>query len=162
MIMNANPSMFKGDDLPVENVSIEDCEMFISRLNKMSGKRYRLPTRKEWLKAATGSEDVMLEDGKKTSMKEGADFTAEAWYNRNSSSQTHEVGRKRPNLYGLYDVNGNVQEWCVNDDTSIKGEYLACGGAYDCDEIRLLMESVITANKGDRSSTCGFRLVLDN
>lgn len=161
VIMNANPSSFKGDNLPVENVSIEDCELFIRKLNQLSGKRYRLPTRREWLKAAIGSEEVMTEEGQNGAVKESSEHMQEAWYSRNSASQTHEVGLKKSNRYGLFDMSGNVQEWCINDDKLIKGEYLASGGAYDCDEVRLQVEAVVTAGKGDRASSCGFRLVLE-
>ena len=106
-VMGSNPSNFKGDDLPVESVSWNDCQDFISKLNAMTGKRFRLPTEAEWEYAARG--------GKKSrGYQYGGSNTLGyvAWYDGNSGSKTHAVGTKRPNELGIYDMTGNVWEWC--------------------------------------------------
>ena len=106
-VMGSNPSSFKGYDLPVETVSWDDCQDFISKLNAMTGKRFRLPTEAEWEYAARG--------GKKS---RGYQYSGSntlddvAWYYGNSGNKTHVVGTKHPNELGIYDMTGNVIEWC--------------------------------------------------
>ncbi len=107
IVMGSNPSDFKGDDLPVETVSWNDCQDFISKLNAMTGKRFRLPTEAEWEYAARG--------GKKSRgyQYSGSNTIGDvAWYAGNRSSMTHAVGTKQPNELGIYDMTGNVWEWC--------------------------------------------------
>ena len=112
-VMGSNPSNFKGDDLPVEEVSWNDCQDFISKLNAMTGKRFRLPSEAEWEYAARG--------GKKS---RGYQYSGSntlgnvAWYEGNSGSKTHAVGTKQPNELGIYDMTGNVWEWCQDRDGS--------------------------------------------
>lgn len=106
-VMGSNPSCFKGDDLPVERVSWNDCQDFISKLNAMTGKRFRLPTEAEWEYAARG--------GKKSRGYQygGSNTLGDvAWYGDNSGSKTHAVGTKQPNELGIYDMAANVEEWC--------------------------------------------------
>lgn len=106
-VMGRNPSKFKGDDLPVEKVSWDDCQEFISKLNSMTGRKFRLPTEAEWEYAARG--------GKKSRgyQYSGSSKMSEvAWYTANSGSKTHPVGKKQANELGLYDMTGNVLEWC--------------------------------------------------
>ena len=106
-VMGKNPSGFKGNNLPVENVSWNDCQTFISRLNNLTGKNFRLPTEAEWEYAARGGNRSR---GYKYS---GSNVLSDvAWYDGNSGRKTHPVGSKSPNELGLYDIPGNVYEWC--------------------------------------------------
>ena len=106
-VMGSNPSEFKGNRLPVENVSWDDCQTFISKLNSITGKQYRLPTEAEWEYAARGGN---RSKGYKYS---GSNTLGNvAWYDDNSGNKTREVMTKSPNELGLYDMSGNVWEWC--------------------------------------------------
>ena len=106
-VMGKNPSGFKGDNLPVETVSWKDCQEFIAQINKITGKRFRLPTEAEWEYAARGGNKSR---GYKYSGSNNIDDVA--WYKNNSNSKTHLVGTKTPNELGIYDMSGNVYEWC--------------------------------------------------
>ena len=106
-VMGDNPSLWKGDNLPVEQVSWDDCRTFISKLNSLTGKNFRLPTEAEWEYAARGGRNS---SGYKYS---GSNTLGNvAWYTDNSGSQTHPVKTKQANELGLYDMTGNVWEWC--------------------------------------------------
>ena len=106
-VMGSNPSYFKGKKLPVEQVSWDDCQEFIRKLNQMTGKHFRLPTEAEWEYAARGGNK-----SRGYKYAGGSDIGGVAWYRGNSGSKTHEVGQKQPNELGLYDMSGNVYEWC--------------------------------------------------
>jgi formylglycine-generating enzyme required for sulfatase activity len=106
-VMGNNPSRFKGDSLPVENVTWDDVQMFILRLNVKTGKNYRLPTEAEWEYAARGGQQ-----SRQTQFAGGFDLETVAWCSTNSENATHNVGGRQPNELGLYDMSGNVWEWC--------------------------------------------------
>jgi formylglycine-generating enzyme required for sulfatase activity len=106
-VMGENPSNFKGDNRPVEQVSWKDCQTFIRKLNALTGKNFRLPTEAEWEYAARGG-----------SKSQGYQYSGSnnlssvAWCSYNSGGQTHDVKTKSPNELGIYDMSGNVWEWC--------------------------------------------------
>lgn len=102
-VMGSNPSKFKGANLPVENVSWNDAQEFIKKLNAQNdGYTYRLPTEAEW--------EYVCRAG--TTGDYAGNVNEMAWYKSNSAGETHPVGQKRPNAWGLHDMHGNVWEWC--------------------------------------------------
>ena len=112
-VMGNNPSDFKGDNRPVEEVSWYDAKAFCDKLNKYckdklpAGYRFDLPTEAQWEFAARGGNK-----SKGYEYSGSDDIDDIAWYDDNSGKQTHDVGKKRPNELGLYDMSGNVEEWC--------------------------------------------------
>ena len=106
-VMGSNPSNFKGDNKPVECVSWDDCQTFISKLNAATGKNFRLPTEAEWEFAARGGNS-----SKHYQYSGSNNINDVAWYYGNSGNTTHDVASKQPNELGIYDMSGNVWEWC--------------------------------------------------
>lgn len=114
-VMGSNPSYFKGNQLPVERVSWEDCQVFIDLLNEMTDQNFRLPTEAEWEFAARGGNDSQ---GYKYSGSN--DLSSVGWYSYNDSWElrgtgyygTHAVSTRNPNELQIFDMSGNVHEWC--------------------------------------------------
>ncbi|MCI7272858.1 formylglycine-generating enzyme family protein [bacterium] len=113
-VMGSNPSYFKGDDLPVEKMSWNDCQTFIRKLNELTGRHFRLPTEAEWEFAARGGNQ-----SRHTQYSGSSRIDDVAWYYGNSGNKTHPVKTKQPNELGIYDMSGNVWEWCQDR----KGSY---------------------------------------
>ena len=150
-VMGKNPSHFKGALLPVEMVSWHDVQAFIERLNKITGKAYRLPTEYEWMIAASVDNTIYS----------GSDTASEvAWTRENSNSKTHVVGTKKPNSLGLYDMSGNVWEWCQDLYDESRVDRVIRGGSWDFDELLCRCTYRFLLDPGLRSSDVGFRLVL--
>jgi formylglycine-generating enzyme required for sulfatase activity len=108
-LMGSNPSQFKGSNLPVENVSWDDAQSFIAKLNDKQilpqGWKFALPTEAQWEYACRAEEKGPYS---------GGSLDEVGWYDDNSESKTHEVGQKKPNAWGLHDMHGNVYEWCAD------------------------------------------------
>ena len=113
-VMRTDPPirLFKGDNLPVRCVSWNNVQNFINKLNRMDpGKNYRLPSEAEWeyaCRAGTASEYYTGDDE--------SDLSRAGWYRGNSGGEAHPVAQKEPNAWGLYDMHGNVCEWCEDWD----------------------------------------------
>jgi formylglycine-generating enzyme required for sulfatase activity len=117
VVMGNNPSHFKGDDLPVENVSWNDAVAFCEKLNEIkhdalpAGYHYTLPTEAQWEYACRAGTTTRFYHGDDPDYGQ---FEKYAWYGLSSSGKTHPVGEKLPNDWGLYDMHGNVLEWCLD------------------------------------------------
>ena len=181
VVMGNNPSTFKGDQKPVECVSWDDCQSFIKRLNELTGKSFRLPTEAEWEYAARGGNK-----SKGYKYSGGNDINEVAWYKGNSNSHTHDVKTKSPNELGIYDMSGNVYEWCKDwygdysssSQTNPKGpsygwnydrNFVDCmcglyrvlrGGSWSSSARSCRVSNRILDFPGSRDSNYGFRLAL--
>lgn len=160
-IMGDNPSNFKGDDLPVDNVSWEECNEFIRKLNQKTGKKFRLPSESEWEYAARGGK---MSKGYKYS---GSDEIGKvAWYNGNSGNKTHRVGIKLPNELGLYDMSGNVWEhtsdsWNDNyDSPRDSSNKVRRGGSWDYVANGCRVSYRVNQGKYNRRPNFGLRLAI--
>jgi len=170
-VMGSNPSSFQGDDLPVEQASWNDAIEFCNKLSQKEGKGYRLPTEAEWEYACRAGSTTRFYFGDGDSQ-----LSHYAWYDVNSGSKTHRVGKKKPNAFGLYDMHGNVLEWCSDwydagyysqspgDDPKgpSTGQYRVFrGGRWgsSANSCRVAARNFLTPV--DCSFSLGFRLVLD-
>ena len=173
-VMGNNPSEFKGDDLPVEKVSWNDAMEFCEKLNSTgkapSGWKFTLPTETQWEFAARGGNKS---NGFKYSG--GNDLDEVAWYSNNSNSSTHPVGQKDANELGLYDMSGNVYEWCLDtengDSSTLKAEFTRDnwtsttqkalrGGQWGSSASACRPLRRISLFSGSRNNDLGFRLAL--
>lgn len=167
-VMGNNPSYFKGNNLPVENISWDDCQLFLSRLNSMTGHNFRLPTEAEWEFAARG--------GNKSNyyMYSGSnDLGTVAWCRETSIWTTHNVATKKPNELGIYDMSGNVAEWCAdlygvysneaqeNPTGPNNGYYrVARGGCWDYDAGFCRSLARLSGETSNSSNRFGLRLAI--
>ena len=169
-VMGKNRSRFKGDDLPVENVTWTEVQEFIRRLNAQTGKQYRLPTEAEWEYAARGG------NKSREYMYSGSnDLDRVAWYGSNSDRKTHVVGTKSANELGMHDMSGNVCEWCsdwygnynsdaqTNPTGASSGSYRVFrGGSYYKNEFGSRVTYRDSFIPGFRDGDLGFRLVCSS
>jgi len=148
-----NPSCYKGDNLPVERVSWNDVQDFIQKLNAKTGKHFRLPTEAEWEYACRAGTTTAYCFG-----DSAGQLPQYAWYDENSGQQAHPVGQKKPNAWGLYDMYGNVLEWCQD-------RYGNCrvyrGGSCFNDEWECRSAYRYRLYESDRDCVLGFRLARD-
>jgi sulfatase modifying factor 1 len=169
-IMASKPSFFVGcENCPVEQVSWNEVQEFIRKLNAKTGKNYRLPTEAEWEYAARGGQL-----NKKYKYSGSNDFNLVAWFDYNSGGKTQEVGMKKANELGIHDMSGNVMEWCsdwyrnhyinykVSDPTgSFSGESRVYRGGSWSGIVDMCCTTRRNYAKPDsRSNMIGFRLVL--
>ena len=170
-VMGTNPSKWTGNDsLPVEQVSWNEAQIFIARLSQITGFRFRLPTEAEWEFAARGGNR-----SHGTVYPGAASMLFETcWYGSNSDGHSHPVGRLRPNELGIYDMGGNVMEWCSDWMTAYSDQPQNCPQGPKHGENRILRGGCFNSptwgcSVFERSwylpdfgySWCGFRLVLD-
>lgn len=170
-VMSDNPSVNIGDNRPVDNVSWNDCQRFISRLNELTGKNYRLPTEAEWEFAARGGNHAQ------NCIYSGSDYAESvAWHSGNSGNATHDVGQLQPNELGLYDMSGNVFEWCsdfygeysrsdqhdpTGPGSNSSNQHVGRGGGYNLGD-KLCRVSGRTPGKANyKSNSLGLRLAHD-
>ena len=155
--------VFKGKDKPVENVSWEDCKKFLEKLNalpevKAAGWTYRLPTEAEWrhsCRAGAIGEYCRLPDGTEIT---GESIGKVAWYVDNSHDETHAVGQKAPNAFGLYGMHGNVWEWCEDLYDAGHAHRVCLGGSWNCNALRCTASRRRGEVPGSRGNHLGFRL----
>ncbi len=168
-IMGSNPSdaSQKGNEYPVNNVSMKDIKSFIEALNTKTGRVFRLPTEAEWEYCASGG---VLSHGYKYSGSDNVDDVA--WYAGNSGSMLQKVGTKTPNELGLYDMSGNVAEWCCDkyaiypaeeqlDPMPDKGSrYNIRGGRFDEGSEKQTVKIRTSDTESQKFYALGFRLYL--
>lgn len=173
-VMGSNPSADKGDNKPVEYVNYYDVLTFIGKLNALTGKNYRLPTEAEWEFAARGG---MITQRTLYSGSNNLDSVAN--YHRNSNRNLKPVGSKKPNELGIYDMSGNVREWCADVPESYElsesgkinnpkglGAYgstsrIVRGGSVTSYENKCRVSARDKCDENLRVDYLGFRLVLD-
>ena len=163
-VMGENPSHFKGWNSPVENVSWDDCQVFLKKLNalpavKESGLVFRMPTAKEWeyaCRAGSKGHYCKLADGTEITESTLGDV---AWYDDNSNDKTHPVVHKKPNAFGLYDMHGNVWEWCEEHPGNPTRMYR--GGSWFGDSRDCAADHWSYNNPDYPNKKLGFRLAAD-
>ena len=164
-VMGNNPSFFSscGNNCPVEQVSWDDVQGFIQRLNSQTGADYRLPTEDEWFRACQAGSDNIDYCGSNS-------LDAVAWYSGNSNDITHAVGQKQPNAWNLYDMSGNIWEWtssCWEGDCPSGCDDRTCrsrvgrGGSWDDFPTYVRSTYPFWNDTSHRFNTLGFRLAQD-
>ena len=167
-VMKKRPSHFKGDYLPVEKISFEESILFCNAISKAMGfevcyphfqvylenvNGYRLPFNEEWEWAAQG--------GQRYKYAGSNCLDDVGWYIHNSNRHTHRVAEKDPNGYGLYDLSGNVGEWCIDiqDKSSAMGTGVVRGGSWFVGERKCQIDSIDRPQHTHRLNRVGLRLV---
>jgi formylglycine-generating enzyme required for sulfatase activity len=168
-VMGSNPSYNSGcDNCPVEQVSWNDVQQYIQKLNAQTGKNYRLPTEAEWEYAAKGGKA-----SRGYTYSGSNDIGSVAWYDGNSGSKTHAIGTKQANELGIFDMSGNVYEWCsdwygnyvsysvTNPSGASSGEYRVLrGGSWSVNANYCRTTNRNRIFPDYRNNNYGFRLVL--
>ena len=155
-VMGTNPSEHTGcPNCPVENVSWNDLQDFLQKLNAKTGKNYRLPSEAEWEYAAKGGSH-----SHGYNYAGSNDLNAVAWYSGNSDDETHPVGQKQPNELGIYDMTGNVWEWCSDWYDINNQDRVIRGGGWGLNPATCRVAGRDLSSPDDRSSLNGFRVVL--
>lgn len=148
-VMGSNPSNFKNAKSPVENVSWDDCQTFIEKLNSTTGNCFRLPTEAEWEYAARGGQ---FSNGY---IYSGSNNIEEvAWWWENSNKTTHPVKSKKPNELGIYDMSGNVWEWCEDDNSKYQPESVMDPLIQDNSSSKIERGGCWDDNWGDAAKSC--------
>ena len=154
-VMGINPSHFQGNPQnPVESVSYDDAVAFCQKLSQLTGRNYRLPTESEWEYACRAWTTTRYYFGDDENQL--GDY---AWYEDNSGLTTHPVGQKLPNTWGLYDMHGNVWEWCQDQECSFRGGSWGYNPDFCCSEFRYLSPYL---RRNFHFNCLGFRVVCDN
>lgn len=176
-VMGHHPSHFTGcARCPVEQVSWNDCQLFLEKLNAMTGRRFNLPTEAQWEYAARGGQAGATHYA---SYAGGEELDAVAWHEGNAGRKTHPVGTKVPNALGLYDMSGNVWEWCrdtfnmwyyreFQDKMAVDPQgpptdvwKVIRGGAWCGEPIDYRVDYKFYAHEDGRKWDLGFRVVMD-
>jgi len=156
-IMAKNPSKHRGcDQCPVENVSRTEIFEFIEKLNAATGQKFRLPKETEWEYAAKGGNA-----GHSYKYSGGDNLETLAWYSSNSHQTTNPVGLKAPNELNIFDMSGNVWEWCIEKYEGYGGGFVMKGGGWD-DSDSLCLINGRYSSPGYGQNFIGFRLAKDN
>ena len=155
VVMGNNPSRFRRPDRPVEYVSWEDCQEFIKRASQMDGRKYRLPTEAEWEFACRAGSTT---DWGKRRNGECGPLETMGWYDGNSGLETHSVAQKEPNAWGLFDMHGNVWEWCEDQWEPGDSRRVNRGGSWDYGARRCSASCRDDRRSDYRNGDLGFRL----
>ncbi len=168
-VMGNSPSRFAGADRPVENVSWNDCYEYIRRLNARQEERFRFPTEAEWEYACRAGTTTAYSFGDAIS-----DLEHYAWYKKNSRATTHRVGQKRPNVWGLHDMHGNVWEWCQDWYAEYPASFsmdpkgppdgssrVVRGGSWGGEDLSCRSARRKRRQSDEQLSSCGLRLCRD-
>lgn len=158
-IMGNNPSNYVGKKMPVDTVSWNDAQAFLAKLSKKEGVEYRLPTGAEWEYAARAGTDTAYYWGDTWDDDYG-------WCRENSGNTSHEVGLKKPNAWGLYDMSGNAYEWCQDWFEDSRPNFkdwprinkVVRGGSWNRGSGSSVLADIDGDTAGYKFNTCGFRV----